>query len=232
VSNENSSSTSDVKDDAEATETEVETTDEVTEELEDGDEVVESDEDGTVEKVKTVPYSRLQEETQKNNILTKLLNNMNNRNLSPGQAQQKNENVLDKIQDPELKAAIQQQFEQERQGNLSMLSGVADKMDEQDARMNIPRYNDVKEHIEELKNEYANKGTYLKREDAYAILVARGVVKAGPNPKSKVATKVDKQRVRVATERSTSDNRQPSGKKEFKSLKVEEMEKALEGKSF
>jgi len=207
------------------------------EETEEGEEVV-VDEEGNEEEVEeeeeeqSVPYARFKEVTEQNAILKKLSDTLATRQPStPAQQRQAVDNLA-KIQDPEVREAIAAELRQKEEGFTGILGQLADKLDEANARIAIPNYGKVKNHIEELKNEWANRGQYLKREDAYAILKSQGIIKDTPkSATSKPKTVIQKQKVRVVTEKSGVDNRQPT-KKAFKELSLPEKEKALENVKF
>ena len=129
-------------------------------------------------KQETVPYERLQDVLEQNRILKRVLDTVQ----APKQVQTKPKtDYLSKIQNPEDREAVEGYIKEKEEGMLNLLGGVADQLDEVKSTSLIPNYNNsksgVKEQVEELRKEWAARGTWLNRLDAYGLLGSRGVIK-------------------------------------------------------
>lgn len=178
---------------------------------------------------------RIRELAAQNKILLKLVDTTTARQAPAAASRKKPENL-----DPETEQYIQGVVGDAKNEAGQIIGGTLDKLDEMEAKSDVPGFSNkksgVKESIDELREEYRGRGIYLKRVDAYGILLGRGVLKADSGSVStakKSAVEVDKggKETKVVTETKTSDNRRP-GTKPFSQMTVAEKEEALGDQKF
>jgi len=213
---------------------------ETEEEVEEEEEVVEEEHE------EKVPYSRFKDVIEERNNLRSLTET-----LTQIASQNKNLTPHDKGfewpegTDVETRKAIESYYDKktgaDRSSTEQILGGVLDKLDEVKAFSSRP---DIKKHlnaVETLRKEFANKGVYLTREDAFDMLVGRGTIKSDKSGKT---ISVKKTNVKVSTEKSgvrgessdTTSNKKKGLSKmsdeELTKLSDKDLEKAMENVRF
>jgi hypothetical protein len=185
-----------------------------------------------------VPYERLQEVVKEKETYKGMVD-MLSEQIAQTQRQVQQltaqKETLPEFSNPEDAAAYEARLNRDKTQLQGQMGFILDQLDEAKAMQRIPGYADektnVSSEIAKLQKQYQANGGYIKREDAYAFLVGKGVIKPKSESKSEeVIVKKTKPAAVAETESHSKGNN--TSVKDFKSLTIEEKEKALEGKVF
>ena len=234
---EETASTQDEKDEI------VEEVAETTETEEAEEEVVEEETEEEVEEAEEEEESRpsrrderIQDLVETNKQLMDLLKT---RTFSQQPAVQHEEETAT-FEDPDVEKAFNKRVTSMRQQMQGQLGAVAEELDatkfdrvlaKEEIEEGSPEYDRVTSRLQNFREEQAAAGHYFKRADAYAILKTKGVFKS-PAKKAVKKVTVVKSKPTMAIQRTTNKNAKPTGKGNFKTLSLEDKEKALENAKF
>lgn len=232
---EETASTQDEKDEN-VEDTQEETT-ETTEQNETEEEVVENETEEEEEEPKTSRRDeRIQDLVETNKMLRNLLETRTFR-----QQPQQEDADAPAFEDAEVEKAFNAKLNKARQQMQGQLGAVAEELDatkfdrvlaKEGIDEDSPEYQRITTALQTYREDQAQQGHYFKRADAYAILKAKGLLKGKVKKEVKKVTVV-KSKPHVGIQRTTNKDAKPDKKNSnFKSLSVEDKEKALENVKF
>jgi hypothetical protein len=233
MADENNTSTQDEKDEI------VEETQEEQQEESTDEEVIEEAEETEEEEEDPRPSrrdERIQDLVETNKMLRKLIET---RTFTP-HAQEVDVDIP-AFEDADVEKAFNAKLNKERQRMQGQLGAVAEELDatrfdrvlvKEGIDEDSPEYEKITTALQTYREDQASQGHYFKRADAYAILKTKGVFKTKAKKDVKKVTVV-KTKPHVAIQRSTNKSAKPvKDKGNFKSLSLDDKEKALENAKF
>lgn len=218
--------------------TEEEETEEESSEEEEGSEEEEAEEEEEKPAHESsVPYERFKDKTDENAVLRKALDLVNRGNRAP-----EKDEALPEI-DADVAKVLQSVVGKATRNVQQVIGNILEQLDEVKSLNVIPNYKDHASKIQSLREEKANQGVYMTREDAYSFLVGKGQIVNQEKLAKKSSKKVIKETspTKGAVKKETTKGAGPS--KEAPTAKkftlqnadentLKELEKRLAGKSF
>jgi len=127
--------------------------------------------------------------------------------------------------DPELEGAVNARIDKAVKPFSKYIGHLAEENDELRAMITNSNYKKHSTVVERYRGSQADKNHYVSRQDAFDLLVAKGVIQLNPSNKPS-SLKVRKTKVKVGVEKTTTQTpRQPG--KVFKDLTIKEKEDSL-----